>query len=174
MSILEHISEREGNSTVWNSCAFNFSYEVLAEIINYLLADAIWAIEGQPCVLWVVIAVCDILIPSKVHGLVVLVVLNFWALWSALSNAWCAINMSIEARDGVASGSIENINNYIVATIVAAVMVVMVRVSIVVDNLYWCCVGFDTNGFWSVWLYIFILVSYSVATAGAVRCLSVY
>ena len=82
--------------------------------------------------------------------------------------------MSIEARDGVASGSIENINNYIVATIVAAVMVVMVRVSIVVDNLYWCCVGFDTNGFWSVWLYIFILVSYSVATAGAVRCLSVY
>ena len=81
--------------------------------------------------------------------------------------------MSIEAIDGVASDSIENINNYTVATIVAAVMVVVVRMIIMVDNLHWCCVGFDANRFWSVWLYIFILVSYSVATVGTVRCLSV-
>ena len=59
------------------------------------------------------------------EGLIVFIILNFWALWSALSLAWCAINMSIEPVDSVASDSIENINNYIIG-IITAVMARMI------------------------------------------------
>lgn len=173
MSILEHILKREANSTVWDSCTLDFSHEVLAQIIDVLLTNTRWAVEGQPGVLWVVIAVRDILIPSEVQGLVILVILNLWALWSALANAWCAINMSIEAHNSVASGSIENINSYIVTIIItagAAVMRVMVIVNVVVD-LNWCCIGVYVHWFWSVWLDIFVLVSdWVVDTLTTVRC----
>jgi hypothetical protein len=166
MSVGEHISKREGDSTVWKSCTFDFSHEVLTEIINYLLTNAGWAVEGQPGVLWVVIAVCDILIPSEMDGLVIFVVLNFWALWSALSFTWCAINMSIEAHDSVASDSIENINSYIIVAIVAAMAAVMASVIMIVVDMHGCCIGFNVHrGLWSVCLDMLIAAVWVVYTA---------
>ena len=107
--------------------------------------------------------------------LIILVILNFWALWSALSNAWRAIKMSIEPVDSVASDSIENINNYII--IVTAVMARMIAVVTVMlaNDLRRCCIGVNVHRLWSVWLDMFVVSHWLVnlAILTAVRCFSI-
>jgi hypothetical protein len=122
------------------------------------LSNAGWVIESDPGVLWVVLAVCDIFVPGEVDGLVILVILHFWALWSALSLAWGAINMSAEAVGSVASNSVVNINGH---TVAVAVVVVVIAAVVIVSG-HWCCVGFDTHWFWSVWLNMFVLFRWAV------------
>lgn len=96
------------------------------------------------------------------EGLVILVVLHFWALWSALSLAWSAINMSAEAVGSAASNSVENINGHtIVAAVVGVVIAAVVIVSMIVVG-HWCCVGFDVHWFWSVWLNMVVLFRWAV------------
>jgi len=66
MAIIENISKREFNSAIWNRSSFDFSHKVLSEIIDYGLSNAGWAVEGQPGVLWVIIAISNIFIPCEV------------------------------------------------------------------------------------------------------------
>jgi len=74
--------------------------------------------------------------------------------------------MSMESVDGVTSGSIENINSYIIGTIVTAVMACMVIVMIImVDDLHRCCIGVNVHRFWSVWLDMFVVSDWLVMVA---------
>ena len=91
-------------------------------------------------------------------GLIVLIILDFWTLWSALSNSWCAINMSLESNICAASDSIENINSYIIVAIMAVMTAVMVIMAIDNDCMAaWSCIGVYVHRFWSVWLNIIVI-----------------
>ena len=97
-------------------------------------------------------------------GLVVLIILDFWALWSALSSSWSAIDMSVESEICAASDSIENINSDIVVTVMAAITAVMVMIVMnVMHN--WCCIGVNAHWFWSVWLDMFVVSDWLVMVA---------
>ena len=117
VAIGKQIVDAECETSMWECGSLDFSYQVLGQVVNYCLSNGVWTVKGQPGVLRVILAICNILGPCEVDGVVVCIILYLWALWSALSFPWCAFNASSKSKDGATTNSIVDVDLYIGAAV---------------------------------------------------------